>query len=202
MDGTLALSLRLEILGLTLLVWLGIYFFVNKRPVDSQRRLNSDLPIDRSIPFIPQLALVYFSTYIFVLEPFFILNKPRQFWGMLVSFVSITVFASLIHALFPSQMQRMEKVNTDHLSGKLINLFQQICKPYGNFPSMHVALSVPVVGMNYMAMGVVMGSITLVWAVLIALSTLFTKQHNVLDVLVGLLGGAAIFGLVFWLMMV
>ena len=67
---------------------------------------------------------------------------------------------------------------------------------------MHVALSVPVVGMNYMAMGVVMGSITLVWAVLIALSTLFTKQHNVLDVLVGLLGGAAIFGLVFWLMMV
>ena len=86
MDGTLALSLRLEILGLTLLVWLGIYFFVNKRPVDSQRRLNSDLPIDRSIPFIPQLALVYFSTYIFVLEPFFILNKPRQFWGMLVSF--------------------------------------------------------------------------------------------------------------------
>ena len=201
MDTLLSLQLRLEILALTLLVWLGIYFFVNRLHVDPQRRLNLAIPLDGKIPFIPQLALIYFSTYIFVIQPFILLSEARQFYWMLASFGAITVIASLVHATVPSKIERIQKLETDGLSGKLINLFQKTCKPYGNFPSMHVALSVPVVGANFMVAGPIVGSITLVWAVLIALSTLFTKQHYILDVLAGLAGGVLIYTLAYWLML-
>jgi len=201
MDTILSLHFRLEILAVTLLSWLGVYFFVNRLQVEPQRRLDLATPLDGKIPFVPQLVLVYFSTYIFVIQPFIILSEARQFYWMLTSFGAITAIASLIHATVPSKIERNEILDTYGLSGKLINLFQKTCKPYGNFPSMHVALSVPVIGMNFIAVGPTAGSVTLVWAILIALSTLFTKQHYILDVLAGLVGGVLIYSLTYWLMM-
>ena len=201
MDTTLTLPFRLEILALTLLSWLSIYFFVNRLKVESHNRIDLAMPLDGRIPFVPQLALVYFSTYIFVIQPFIILSEARQFYWMLASFGSITVIASLIHAIVPSKIDRNEIQATDGISGMMINLFQKACKPHGNFPSMHVALSVPVVGINFMVAGPTVGSITLIWAILIALSTLYTKQHYILDVLAGLIGGTLIYSLTYWLMM-
>ncbi len=201
MNETLSLTFRLQILALTLLGWLVIYFFVNRLQVAHDLRLDLGTEWDRKTPYLPFFALVYFSTYIFVVQPFFVLSDARQFYLMLVSFVSISVISSLIHATVPSKIERVEQVTTGGVSGWMLDLFQKTCKPYGNFPSMHVGLSVPVVVTNYMVGGPVIGSLTLIWAVLIALSTLFTKQHYVLDVLAGLLGGVLIFALTFWWMM-
>ena len=201
MDTILTLTFRLEILALTLLGWLSIYFFINRLQVAPHSRLDLAMPLDGKIPFVPQLALVYFSTYIFVIQPFILLSDARQFYGMLVSFGSITVLASLVHAIVPSKIERNEILVTDDVSSKMIALFQKTCKPYGNFPSMHVALSVPVVGANFMVAGPTAGSISLVWAILIALSTLYTKQHYILDVLAGLIGGVLVYSLTYWFMM-
>lgn len=199
MATILPLQFRLEILALTLLGWLVIYFFINRIQVDPQNRLDLATTLDTKIPFVPQLALIYFSTYLFVIQPFILLSEARQFYWMLASFGSITVIASLIHAIVPSKVERNEILETDGLAGKMIGLFQKICKPYGNFPSMHVALSVPVVGANFMVAGPVAGSVATAWAILIALSTLYTKQHYILDVLAGLVGGLLIYSLTYWL---
>lgn len=201
MHEALSLSFRLEILTLTLLGWLIIYFFVNRLQVEPDRCLDMGLPIDRKIPFVPFFALVYFSTYIFVILPFLVLSDARQFYWMLVSFSSISVISSLIHAIVPSKIERVEQVKAAGVSGKLLNLFQMTCKPYGNFPSMHVGLSVPVVVAIFITFGAAAGSMALVWAILIAISTLLTKQHYILDVLAGFAAGLIIFGLSFWLMM-
>jgi len=176
-----------------------MYFFVNRLQVDPSCRIDLGTDLDRKTPYLPLFAPVYFSTYIFVIQPFFILSNARQFYLMLISFVSISLISSLIHATFPSKIERVEQVTTGELSGWMLGLFQKTCKPYGNFPSMHVGLSVPVVAANFMAGGPVIGGVMLAWAVLIAVSTLFTKQHYILDVLAGVAGGLVIFGLVYWL---
>ncbi|MHC1781162.1 MAG: phosphatase PAP2 family protein [Anaerolineaceae bacterium] len=189
MGSPLSLSFRLGMLAFTLLVWLLLFFGVNRRQVDPLRRVDFRTSFDDKIPFIPEFAWVYFSTYFFVFQPFFILSDAKQFYWMLAGFSSISICASLVHAALPSKICRYENLNTTRMSGKMLHLFQQTCKPYGNFPSMHVGLSVPVVISNYLVVGIGMGTLTLVWAVLIALSTLFTKQHYIIDVLSGLFGG-------------
>ncbi len=199
LDQTLPLSFRLSALVLTLFGWLILYFFVNRLQVEPSRRIDLGIELDRKIPYVPLFALAYFSTYVFVLQPFFILSDARQFHWMLTSFVSISVISSLIHATVPSKIERVEQVTVGGFSGWALGLFQKTCKPYGNFPSMHVGLSVPVVAANFMAGGPAIGSVMLVWAVLIAVSTLYTKQHYILDVLAGIAGGLVISALVFWL---
>jgi membrane-associated phospholipid phosphatase len=201
LDEALSLSFRLSTLALTLLGWLVIYFFVNRLQVDPNRRIDLGTKLDRKIPYMPLFALVYFSTYVFVLQPFFVLSNARQFYWMLTSFVLISVISSLIHATVPSKIERVEQVTIGGLSGWMLGLFQKTCKPYGNFPSMHVGLSVPVIAANFMAGGPGIGSIMLIWAVLIAISTLYTKQHYILDVLAGFMGGLVISALIFWLML-
>lgn len=201
MDGTLPLSFRLALLASTLLGWLAIYFFVNRLQVDPNRRVDLGITLDQQIPYVPIFVLVYFSTYFFVVQPFFILSNVRLFYWMLLSFASISVISSLIHATIPSKIERVEQVTAGGLSGWMLGLFQKTCRPYGNFPSMHVGLSVPVVVANFIAGEPVIGSIMLIWAVLIALSTLYTKQHYILDVLAGFMGGLAISVLTFWLML-
>jgi membrane-associated phospholipid phosphatase len=201
LDEALSLSFRLSTLALALLGWLVIYFFVNRLQVDPNRRIDLGTKLDRKIPYMPLFALVYFSTYVFVLQPFFVLSNARQFYWMLTSFVLISVISSLIHATVPSKIERVEQVTIGGLSGWMLGLFQKTCKPYGNFPSMHVGLSVPVIAANFMAGGPGIGSIMLIWAVLIAISTLYTKQHYILDVLAGFMGGLVISALIFWLML-
>ena len=189
MVTTLTLEFRLVILFLTLIGWLIIYFSINRFTHKSKDFIKMNLDLDAKIPFIPQFAFVYFSTYIFIVQPFLILNKATQFYGMLVSFATISLVASIIHAAVPSKIDRIDIGNPSHLSSKLLGLFQKTCRPFGNFPSMHVGLSIPVVVMNYVAGGALLGGISLSWAVLIALSTLFTKQHYILDVLAGIFIG-------------
>jgi membrane-associated phospholipid phosphatase len=198
MNSTLSLSFRMETMFLTLLAWLTMYFIVNRLPVNADQRLDLGITFDRKIPFLPQFAPVYFSTYLFVIQPFLFLKDEKLFYIMLVSFATISFSATLVHALVPSKIERIERQNTENLSGWMLDIFQKTCKPHGNFPSMHVGLSVPVVVINLLTGGIFAGSISLIWAVLIALSTLYTKQHYILDVFAGLAGGSAIFVLIFW----
>jgi membrane-associated phospholipid phosphatase len=186
----LPLSFRLEVLVFILMGWLVIYFFVNCLEVEPAQRIDMSIRINRETPYLPLFGLVYFSTYPFVIQPFIILSNAHQFYWMVASFAGISIISSLIHALIPSKIERVEKHDTGGVTGWMLNSFQKTCKPHGNFPSMHVGLSVPVVVTNYMVGGPIIGTISLVWAALIALSTLFTKQHYLLDVLAGITGGA------------
>jgi membrane-associated phospholipid phosphatase len=202
LDQILSLSYRLEVLVFILMGWLVIYFFVNRMEVEPARRIDMSISIDRETPYLPLFGLVYFSTYPFVIIPFIILSDARQFYWMVASFVGISIFSSLIHALIPSKIERIEDHHTGGVTGWMLNMFQKTCKPYGNFPSMHVGLSVPVVVANYLVGGPIAGTISLLWAALIALSTLFTKQHYLLDVLAGIAEGILIFTITYWLIMV
>jgi len=73
-----------------------------------------------------------------------------------------------------------------------------LCKPYDNFPSTHIAFAVIAAGMIFLSSGPILGSIMLVWALLVVLSTLLTKQHNILDITAGGLLGLAVFALIFF----
>lgn len=200
MASELSLPIRSGIIILAILLWLVVFFWVNRLRVEPQRRRDLATPLDHKIPFTPRWALVYFSTYILVMQPFIILSEARLFFGILASYAVVTAIATLVHVALPSQVRRVEDLPGNSLSERSLGVFQRICKPYDNFPSTHVAFSVLAVAANYIQAGPVAGSLILVWAILVALSTMFTKQHTLLDVLSGVLTGAVAYLLVFALL--
>ena len=148
------------------------------------------MAIDEWIPFIPQFMIVYLSTYVFGPLPFVLICDTSLFIRTTIAYMSIALVCSTIHVLYPSQIQRPEFTGNKSISWSLITWFQRICKPYGNFPSTHVAFSVLSVSSGFAVGGPVLGNIFLIWAGMIAMSTLVAKQHYLLDVIVG--GGLGI----------
>ncbi len=200
METVLSLPIRAGIIILAVVLWLVVFFTVKRHQVVPESRRYLATNLDRRIPFLPKMAIVYFSTYIFILLPFLKLSDKRLFVAILASYVVVTLISTLVHVAVPSQVKRVDDLSEYGLSGKMLGIFQQICKPYDNFPSMHVGYSVLVVGVYFLTSGSILGSLILVWAVMIALSTLFTKQHLILDVLAGTLNGAIVFSLMVWLL--
>ena len=199
MEGTLSLPFRMGILAAGLSLWLILYFSVKQINVAPNKRVDMITSIDQKMPFVPWMALVYFSTYIFVLLPFILYSEARTFWGILAAYVAVTAISTLFHIFLPSRIQRIEDLPEAGISEKALGMFQRLSKPHDNFPSMHVAFSVLVVGANFTQTGTLAGVLALVWAVLIALSTMFTKQHYITDVLAGTVNGILIFSLAYLL---
>jgi hypothetical protein len=52
-SSTLSFTFRMEILALTLLGWMVIYFFVNRLQVEPERRLDLGTDWDRKTPYVP-----------------------------------------------------------------------------------------------------------------------------------------------------
>lgn len=117
MSAELPLSFRLQVLLMILLGWLAMFFLVNRRQVQLTRRRSFRTALDRRLPFLPQFALVYFSTYVFVILPFVILREAGLFRWMATSFVAISVLSTLIHFAVPSRIERVEQFEGQGASG-------------------------------------------------------------------------------------
>jgi membrane-associated phospholipid phosphatase len=196
MPAELPLTTRLNILLPSLILWMAHYFVINRLSGRNRPRTDWSTRLDEGIPFLPRSALVYLSTYPFGLSPFVLISQTWLFAAAAYSYLVITAVSAIINVIFPSQVRRVEDLNPAGISSTLLGRYQRLCRPYDNFPSTHVAYSVVVVGTTFLAWGPGPGSVSLVWAVLIAISTLTTKQHYLADVASGSVLGLAVFLLV------
>jgi membrane-associated phospholipid phosphatase len=193
MPAELPLTMRLGVLLPSLILWAAHYFVINRLSGRNRRHTDWSTRLDAAIPFIPQSTIVYLSTYPFGLSPFILISETRLFTAAAYGYLIITAVSAIINVVFPSQVRRIEHLNPDGISSMLLDRYQRLCRPYDNFPSTHVAYSVIVVGTFFLAWGPGTGSLSLVWALLIAISTLTTKQHYVADVASGGVLGLAVF---------
>jgi len=168
------------------ILWAIASVVTNKRAARlSPHRLSTRLRIDDAIPFVPGFAAAYFSGFVLGNMGYVVLNSsasfPRVFLGYLVLFLVGIMF----YVLCPCRVDRREEIMVTDVSTHLLSMFQQASKPFNSFPSMHVAYclfsAVAVLRHDYTALGAVL----LLWALLVTVSTLLTKQHHVLDVMVG-----------------
>ena len=185
MPLSLTLPIRLVALVVMLTLWMVQYFIINGASQGRRPRLNSRLAFDGVVPFVPGLIVVYLSTYVFGLLPFLLISDTRWFMATAAAYAAIALVSSTIHVRYPSQIERCEIAEDRSFAWWLITWFQGLCKPYGNFPSTHVAFCVVVVSTGFALGGPALGGLFLAWAALIAWSTLATRQHYLLDILAG-----------------
>lgn len=160
-----------------------IYFLLNRGLTPTY---DFSTYIDHLIPFSAPFGLLYFS-YLMLLVygvgyAFFEFDLCR-YKRFVVGLVIIQVVAYLLYVLIPAKIVRPE-VHPEGFFFDVVRMIYAVDMPSSQTPSLHVANS------WFIALALWNGKYLrptlIVWASLIILSTLFIKQHFLVDVVSGL----------------
>ncbi len=187
---------RTCLLAFVLILYIGGYLIVNYLSVGREAH-TLELALDRVIPFFPWFVIPYLFVYIAAFLPYFFIKDHIKFRSVALTYTITTLLAYTIFLLFPVIMNRPSGIST-HGIGVVVGLIYAIDFPYNSFPSLHVMYAFLPAFMLLKDYKVA-GSITLFMAILIALSTVFIKQHYVLDVVGGIVLAGMGYGLYYYL---
>jgi membrane-associated phospholipid phosphatase len=163
-----------------------IGFALRGRPAHSPM-----LALDRAWPLEPGWMLVYGSLYIFVvILPLVVIRERPLGERTLRAYIAVMLVAYAGFFLYPTAAPPHPASGTAGFAEWTLRLAYDLDTPNNCFPSLHVAYAfVAALACGRVHRGV--GAVAVIWAALIALSTLFTKQHYVVDVIAGGLMGYA-----------
>ena len=175
-------------LSMVLLVSLvPLYIFI---PVlfPPRTRHVPELALDRALPLIPSWAVIYGMLYLFLIVlPVLVIRQDEHIRRTVYAYLFIWITAYLFFfVIYPTKAPRPEIVSGDGFAVWALRALYSSDPPYNCFPSLHVAHSF-VSALACRGVHRRLGGIALVFATLVALSTLFTKQHYVVDVIAGVL---------------
>jgi membrane-associated phospholipid phosphatase len=146
-----------------------------------------ELAFDRALPLLPFWSLIYGALYVFLIVlPVFVVRQEehikRTFWA----YLSVWLFAYAVFLAYPTSAPRPARVSGDGFAVWGLLALYGADPPFNCFPSLHVAhsfISALTCYRVHRNLGITAG----VAATLVAVSTLFTKQHYVLDVIAGII---------------
>lgn len=142
--------------------------------------------LDRLMPLQPSWMLAYGSMYVFVLLPLLVVRHPPIFRRALRSYVTVILIAYAGFLLYPTVTPRPASVAPGGFAAWCLRLNYALDTRYNCFPSLHVAHSFISALSSYRVHRRV-GLIAALWAAVIGVSTVYTKQHYAIDVVGGAL---------------
>lgn len=179
-------------------VWLGallaIYFCVGYFGIQQLNPLRPPLRLpligpDRWIGFSPGWVWVYQSVYL-MLPAAWLAQTREQLWRYAAGFILVTSIAFACFLVWPVTGPRPDDASLS--GGGLYSLLVRYDRPTNCLPSLHVALAVYSVLFAVRILriaSVQVMSLLAIWTLLIACSTLATRQHYFLDLPPGVLLG-------------
>lgn len=180
---------------LFLLFWIVPYLFSNIVNY-GRESYNLAINLDAIIPFIPVFVLFYILYFPLVLLPFILFYKNLNLIKKIVySNITVIVISHIIFLIFPVSIIRPEVIGTT-LVDLLFKLIYTIDNPVNLFPSLHVSMSL----LSFLVLFKFKRNLTLnlsIFYLLSIISTLFVKQHYLLDVVGGLTLGAIVYFIYF-----
>ncbi len=180
-------------IGLYLAFFAVVYLYVLfNRKLTAKHEIC--LALDRKIPLIPAFCIPYLS-YLPLLYGGVLLGMVIlpfiQFQQMIASLVITMGVAYFLYVVMPTRIVRPPVPENSRFSG-IIKAIYEWDRPTNLFPSLHVANTV-VIALFLLPLAPILFSL---WAVSIVLSTLFTKQHYLPDVLGGLILSLSVYAFI------
>lgn len=173
---------------MVLLVALVPFYIFLPELLPPHTRYVPELELDRALPLVPAWALVYGALYLFLIVlPVFVVRQDalirRTVYAYLLIWITSYIFFFVV---YPTSAPRPAMVSGEGFAvWGLRNLYSSD-PPYNCFPSLHVAHSfVSALACHRVHRN--LGIVATICAALVALSTLFTKQHYVVDAIAGVL---------------
>lgn len=183
-------------LSMVVLVLLVPFYLVIAELLPGRALHAPELALDRAVPLQPSWALVYGSLYLFLIVlPVFVIRQETQIRRTVRAYLMVWIAAYVCFWLYPTMAARPARVLGEGFGVWGLRFLYSADPPYNCFPSLHVAHSfVSALACSRVHRGVGIGAAFC--ATLVGVSTLFTKQHYLLDVVAGILlacGAYAIF---------
>lgn len=186
---------RLDQVWLALLVASGMFFmgYPLAGHWASQRTSHVlALEWDQYIPFIPWMIWPYLSINFLYPAAFFLHKKVHDLYQFAKQLCVAQFIAMLCFMLFPTRNNRDLSV-VDGIQGDIFDQLKSFDAGYNMMPSLHIAVLIIVWAHPMKDQFPKMKGLWNTYALLVAISTLVTWQHYLLDVLAGgLLGWAMI----------
>lgn len=149
-------------------------------------RVRIHFAAELKIPFVPAMTAVYMSIYLIFLAGPFVLRTRREFRAMIATLAAMIGVAGIGFLLIPGQLAFPPPREQDlGIWAGMFHLADRLNLDYDLVLSLHVALSVACISAFSTHTGVTGKILLWMWAAAIALSTLLTHQHHVIDVITG-----------------
>lgn len=149
---------------------------------------NLTIALDRQIPLIPIFIIPYVYWYLYMIIGYAVISVRNRQWymkGLIGLFIGMWI-SYLIYFIFPTEIVR-PVISEGGILNNLINIIYNSDRPFNCFPSLHVLGTYFVMKMTKKENNKGLFIYTQIVGVLIILSTLFIKQHYVLDVVVSII---------------
>lgn len=176
-----------------LLVTLYLYVPINRTATGG---VTLELPLDDSIKLAPLWIIPYLGglvAFLIVLLAAYRFMPGDLFRGLVVSYLIASAVGYAIYLVYPTYVNRPILASTDGLA-RWVDFVYSSDRAYNAFPSGHTYGTV-IAWLYLWQWQPRLRLLTTTLAVLVVLSTVFTKQHVVLDVVGGIILGAASFWL-------
>jgi len=171
-------------------VFLSLYCFTNWLTSLRSNVGTWQFAWEDRIPFVPWMMWPYLSEDVLFVLAFFVCTSRSEVWTHFKRIVAANAIAAICFLLFPL---RMAPTRPDHVDGPLrplVWLQYTLDRPYNLVPSLHIAQGVLVWAVFARHTRPPMRWLVHGWFLLICVSTLFTCQHRLVDVITGLMLGA------------
>lgn len=145
-----------------------------------------ELPLDRMVAVEPAWSVVYGSLFCAALMPVFVVHQQELVRRTILAFLTIWLFAYAVFLVYPTIGPQPDEVAGEGFLAWLLKVIYASDVRYNCFPSLHVAqcfLAALACSRVHRGLGIA----GCAWAFLVGVSTVYTKQHYVLDVLGGML---------------
>ena len=144
------------------------------------------LALDRLLPLAPTWALVYGALYFFLIVlPVLVVQQEDLIRRTVWAYLTVWAVAYICFLLYPTVAPRPDKMLGEGFAAWGLRFLYDADPPYNCFPSIHVAHSF-VSALACYRVHRQLGLVAVLCASLVALSTLFTKQHYVVDLIAGI----------------
>jgi membrane-associated phospholipid phosphatase len=145
-----------------------------------------ELPLDRALPLQPAWAIVYGSLYPFlILLPVFVVREKEHIRRAVSAYLMVWIAAYACFLVYPTVAPRPTEVIGQGFPAWGLRFLYAADPPYNCFPSLHVAHSF-VSALACYRVHRELGITAALGASLVAVSTLYSKQHYLLDVIAGI----------------